>query len=111
MILVTRSFLALGQQNCPEILERIARNLASADICAYEEFMEAVAGEDAEKVNTLLENAIKTYTGEDNPVYGLRLFCEKFGLDLIDQMAREKQLLEFISSNTEIIEKKISEYS
>lgn len=108
MILFTKSLLLITMHNCRDLLMKIAQNLAAGNICDENEFINAVAREDSDKVNFWLEQAIISYTGKENTVYGLKLYCEKFNISVPPGILDEKALLLLINENSDNIEPQLS---
>lgn len=107
MILFTRSLLAMANQKCRHSVTAIAKNLANSGICNYQDCMDAVEEEDSIKINDWLEKAIITYTGEENTIYGLRKYCEKFAIPIDKEFPNEKELLMLIDANSAKIEQEL----
>lgn len=106
MILFTSSRLAMAMQNCKGALEEIARIIAGSQICQPAEFMQAVEKGDAERINGWIETAIDKFTGQDNTIYGLRAYCQKFGLNP-GAGATEEDMLLLISQNAAAIDSQL----
>lgn len=99
MIFFTSTRLAKAKNNCPEALAKVAAALGNE----AEDFKAAVEAGDTEKLDGLIEKGIQTYTGQENTIYGLFLYCQKFDLSLDHPAASELELLELISKNREEI--------
>lgn len=107
MILLTKSALGMTMQNCPDEMRKLADLLEKNGICVAAEFMDAVEREESGNVNELLEKAINCLTGKDSPIYGLRMYCEKFDIPVPADMWHEKPLLLLINDNASKIDERL----
>lgn len=109
MMLFTTSFLAMAMEHARDNMENIAAILESLGICSASEFMEATTEQDSARVDAYLEKAIEICTCKDNALYGMELYCEKFGIEIPDKYQGERSLLQLISDNSDKIEKTLAD--
>ena len=109
MMLFTTSFLAMAMEHARANMENIAGILESLGVCSASGFMEAAKEQDSARVDAWLEKAIEICTGKDNALYGMELYCEKFGIEIPDKYQGERSLLELISDNSDKIDRNLAE--
>lgn len=108
MILFSTPLIIMARQNCDAELHEIAQNLEEGHICQAAKFMDAIAANDTEKVNWLLNKALQSYAGDENTIYGLRKYCEKFDLPITNELADEKDMLLLIAENAAKIDARLN---
>lgn len=105
MIYFSSIRLAMAKNNCADTLQQIAGLLGDK----ASQFSEAVNSSDGEKLDAMIDDAIQAYTGEQNVIFGLQQFCNKFGLSLEHPAASEWEYLRLISDNRDKISQILTE--
>ena len=95
MILFTSTRLTKAVNSYHSQLKKISRDLVPAlGEGAAERFVAAADAYNEAELNRLVEAAMQTYLNESNIIYGLELYCQKFGIaENFSSMDTEKIIL------------------
>lgn len=104
MNIITSTRLAKVVYSAKSVLENVGKFILPEH---REKFSEAVNRYDANQINDIINESLKKYFGDNNIIYAIEKYCNKFGIEKKFFAMTDTEIISFVAGQYDTISKKL----